>query len=479
MHEGLSFLAELEIEDIGWILSHGRERAVGSGETVIQEGTEPDSLFLVLTGLVALEIASLGDREVARLGPGELLGEMSFLEEGPASASIRAVEDTEVLALDRSLLASKVREDPEFAARVYRSFALIAADRLRERVGALGGRVASPGAVSEPSSAWQALAPDIETCKATMQQIDRLAGGRGGVVPDEDAAAAIAGFNQLFEKLNALIGDDSGVDPQLAEEVGQRVQRELLAYVLLSRVAGRMYSKPRGYAGDFLTIDWMYEDEAGGVGVLGPLVDRAILDSPPAVAVKNRRGLLAEEIAKTRDSADPARVVSLACGPARELFDVYARMDDPASLQTTLIDIDHQALALVDERREALGLRRPMQLKHGNLVYLATGRETLELPEQHLIYSIGLIDYFEDKFVVLLMNWAHSLLAPGGRLILGNFHPRNVYKAMMDHLLDWKLIHRSEEDMDRLYEASAFGRPCTNIRFEEQGINLFAECTKE
>jgi hypothetical protein len=40
--------------------------------------------------------------------------------------------------------------------------------------------------------------------------------------------------------------------------------------------------------------------------------------------------------------------------------------------------------------------------------------------------------------------------------------------------LDWRLIHRTEDDMTRLFQASAFASPCSNIRFEEQGINLFA-----
>lgn len=44
----------------------------------------------------------------------------------------------------------------------------------------------------------------------------------------------------------------------------------------------------------------------------------------------------------------------------------------------------------------------------------------------------------------------------------------------MDHLLDWKLIHRTEDDMNRLFEASKFGRPCDEIRFEAERINLFA-----
>ena len=57
-----------------------------------------------------------------------------------------------------------------------------------------------------------------------------------------------------------------------------------------------------------------------------------------------------------------------------------------------------------------------------------------------------------------------------GKVILGNFHPRNPDKALMDHVFDWRLIHRTEADMDRLFRASAFQRACTNVRFEEQGI---------
>ena len=75
-------------------------------------------------------------------------------------------------------------------------------------------------------------------------------------------------------------------------------------------------------------------------------------------------------------------------------------------------------------------------------------------------------------------NYAHKVLRPGGELILGNFHPRNPDKALMDHVIDWRLIHRSEANMDRLYQNSAFGRGCTDIHFEESGVNLFAACVK-
>ncbi|MAF06484.1 MAG: hypothetical protein CL389_01350 [Acidiferrobacteraceae bacterium] len=64
------------------------------------------------------------------------------------------------------------------------------------------------------------------------------------------------------------------------------------------------------------------------------------------------------------------------------------------------------------------------------------------------------------------------------KVILGNFHPRNTSRALMEYILDWKLIHRDEDDMNRLMKASKFGRPFTEIVFEEAGVNMFASCIK-
>jgi len=224
----------------------------------------------------------------------------------------------------------------------------------------------------------------------------------------------------------------------------------------------------------------MYAVQPDGVPPLGPVLDACMFELPASIAVRNRRGLLAEEINAVVNSRDgePARITSLACGPAREIFDVFETLEDPARLKATLVDFDLQALAHVSERRDQLGLQRQISLTPANLIHLAVGRKTIDLAEQDLIYSIGLIDYFPDELVVKLMSLIHSLLRPGGKAILGNFHPSNMCKAFMDHVLEWRLIHRDEADMDRLYRSSAFGRDCTNIRFEQQGINLFAECVR-
>jgi hypothetical protein len=39
-------------------------------------------------------------------------------------------------------------------------------------------------------------------------------------------------------------------------------------------------------------------------------------------------------------------------------------------------------------------------------------------------------------------------------------------------------FHRDEAKMDELYRAPKFGKPCSRILFEDEGVNLFAECVK-
>lgn len=324
---------------------------------------------------------------------------------------------------------------------------------------------------------WRPIARALVDLKRTLLAADQAALGNGGEIPEAAAARARAGFLAFFERVGHELRDDSVA----CEALGARLQAELLPFVLLTRNGERWYSKPRGYAGDFLSIEWFYENEAAGVGRLGPLLDRCLLDLPAGEAVRNRRGLLSQEIHQALAAAGsrPAEVLSMACGPARELIDVLVGLPEPARLRATCVDIDPQALAFVAEVGQRRGVLESLRLEQANLVHLVAGRRTLELPPLDLAYSIGLIDYFDDAFVVRLLDYVHARLRPGGRVILGNFHPRNPCKWLMDHVLGWKLVHRTEADMNRLFQASRFGRPCEEIRYEAQRINLFAIASRE
>ncbi len=474
MHEALSLLIDLEPSDIELLFSAGFEREVHREDVVLTEGLDPDHLFVVLEGVLEARLEAMGGSVLSTTGPGEVLGEVSWLEERPASATVVAIEDGVLLAIPRERINALITADSGFSARLYRSVGRCVARRLRARSHARDdhdNRLSS-GAAVENLAPWVALKPAISDLKALMIQAEEATTKNGGTPPQEYFDAAHAGLGQLCEIMASEIGEGSSVAPTIRDEVGSMVRRELHPYLMLTRIVQRIYTKPRGYAGDFQTIEWMYRNEVGGTGAAGPLIDSAFLERPAARAVRNRRGLLAVEVGRAVERG--GKVTSLACGPAEELFDTFASLDDPAKLSATCIDIDLQALALVSDRCDKTRLKRHVRLEQGNLVYLATGRSKIDLKPQDLIYSIGLIDYFQDRFVIALLDWIHDQLKPGGEVVLGNFHPQNPDKALMDYALDWKLIHRTEEDMNRLFESSKFAAPCTEIRFEEAGVNLFA-----
>ena len=481
IHQALTLIRGLSSDDLDWLVQVGEIRRMEDGECLIREGQRPEAIWILLSGVFSLHLAPLGEVAVARLGPGDIVGEMSFLEEEPASATVLAVGDGQVMALGRKPLQARIDANRDFAARLYRAFAVLAHHRLQQRLALLADwqpRRDSPESAGQ--MAWHAIEQALQSFRALLARADAEALKNDGCVPEETAAEVRREFLRLGLVLNQEIGDRSPLPEALRSELGRRVQQEFLPHLLTAENAERYYSKPRGYAGDFFTIERMYENQPAGIGRLGPVVDSCFLEAPSARAVRNRRGLLCREILDevARHPDRPTRVTSLACGPAREVFDAFERLDDKGRLIATLVDIDFEALAFVADRRDHTGLRKQVHLEQSNLVYLALGRRHLDLEPQDLVYSIGLTDYFEAPFVVKLLDFIHELLTPGGRVILGNFHPQSPVKAIMDHILDWRLIHRSEEEMNRIFEASSFGRPCARIQFEQERINLFAECAR-
>jgi len=473
MQEALRLFANLEPTTVEWILSAGMERTIACDQAIAMEGQELGALVFVLDGLFAVRLSALQNAPLVLLGPGELVGEISFLENLPVTASVVACEDSRVLWIARADLEQRVSEEPGFAADLYRALAQVLSRRLRERSVALAATVSNQRADGPKlAPAWAPLIATLDAFKELLHRADVAAKHGALEVPSGLLEEIRSKFQELYLDLTQLTREVRNAE--VVAEIEGILRREFVPYLHLTSTSRRVLTKPRGYAGDFLTIDCMYRTETGGVPPLGPLIDRLFLERPVSRAVRNRRGLLAEEIGfALRRGGGSARVTSLACGPAAELFDAFSANPE-ARLQATLIDIDFQALAFVADRRDAAGLGKSMRLEHANLVYLATGRTVIDLKNQNLVYSIGLIDYFEDRFVIALLNWVHGCLAPGGKVILGNFHTRNPDRAMMDLVLDWKLIHRSEQDMNRLFEASRFARPCTEIRYEQEGINMFA-----
>jgi len=116
--------------DIDWMSRAGVRCRVKDGETLIEQGKPIDSIILLLQGRLSVSVKGVG--VVARLGVGEIVGEMSMVDSAPPSADVRADGDCLILALDKTVLLRKLTTDTGFGSRFYKALAVFLADRLRE-----------------------------------------------------------------------------------------------------------------------------------------------------------------------------------------------------------------------------------------------------------------------------------------------------------------------------------------------------------
>src|SRR5208283_2268915 len=136
MRKALYIFGLLTDADIAWIARTGARRRIKDGEILIHEGRPVGSVILLLQGECVVTEHAAG--EIARLGVGEILGEMSFVDSAPPSANVKAIGDGLALFLDKETLAQKLAADVAFGCRFYRALAIFLADRLRGTVRRLG-----------------------------------------------------------------------------------------------------------------------------------------------------------------------------------------------------------------------------------------------------------------------------------------------------------------------------------------------------
>ena len=97
-----------------------------AGELIVEEGRTGNGLFIIVSGNaeVIKGLQTAQPRTVARLGAGEPIGEMALLGEWPRSASVRALETTECIGIDRWIFLDHLDREPKLALRLLQILAL-------------------------------------------------------------------------------------------------------------------------------------------------------------------------------------------------------------------------------------------------------------------------------------------------------------------------------------------------------------------
>ena len=117
MLKKVPIFSELSNRDLGRLSKLMVPRTIGAGEVIVKENDQAAGFFVIDTGKVeVVRGADTSDQQVlATLGPSDFFGEMALFEGFPRSATVRAVEPTECLAMTRWDFMAEMKNHPEIA----------------------------------------------------------------------------------------------------------------------------------------------------------------------------------------------------------------------------------------------------------------------------------------------------------------------------------------------------------------------------
>ena len=171
-------------------------------------------------------------------------------------------------------------------------------------------------------------------------------------------------------------------------------QHHLLETLHQDRFTRRAYEKPRGYPGDAVLLDYIYDQEmarpAEEMSEIGYRIHRWTTNSTACNGVKARRTFIAEMIDRVAKERANPEILSIACGHCRE-----------AEISSSILRNKIKRLVAVDTDQKSLDVVRELFENHGVETVQTGAREMitgrLDFGTFDFIYSAGLFDYLNDS----------------------------------------------------------------------------------
>lgn len=459
--ETLDLFAQMPDPDIQWLLANAEVVLVEAGDSILREGEPPANIFFVADGQfdVNAYAGSGALTYVGRLQPGDVIGEISWLDRNPASGTVKAAEPGMVLRLPTSKLDAKIQSDPLFGSHFLRGVAGLLAHRLRKTTIRLRGVSASAGGDKDGR-----VGRCLSEVKSAVAMLERDAGSK-------EASKALHGALQTLES------EVHGMD--LPFGVAEAVRHELRPIVSRSVLGDRYIKRPRGFAGDFVTQDLVYHSKPAGNDAVGEAIAAALLELDGFRAMRGRLRLMADAL-RTAAAAQQGTlaVLCLNAGAAPEVFALLSDPEVAARVSLTCVEVDREAAAALEQKLAASHAGSKVQVVQANLLHLATGRDELSLDQQDIITCTGLLDVMGDDASVKLLNWSHSMLKPGGAAFVGLIGPQNRSAKLFSEVFDWQITLRSEQDFNSLIQRSLFKTGSVQFFKDPNHAGYVAKVTK-
>ena len=112
----VSWFQDLDNKSLEAISNAAVEQTYQPGQLIMRQGDTGVGAFIIRNGKVEIIQERDGkEQRIATLGPGDVVGEMALLDEFPRSASVRAIEPTTALGIQRWHFKGILESHPQLA----------------------------------------------------------------------------------------------------------------------------------------------------------------------------------------------------------------------------------------------------------------------------------------------------------------------------------------------------------------------------
>ena len=218
----ISIFSGLSNQELESVARRCRWRRFVRDEQIVHAKDETDEVYFVVEGTVRAEVYSVSGRAVTfrDLGPGEVFGELSAIDQKPRSANVVALSDVTIAAVSANEFWQLIREYPAIAEATLRRLAALVrslSDRVvefstlavRNRIHAELLRLGRDNMATEnsamivPSPTHAEIANRISTHReAVSREMSSLA--RSGIIERRDGGLFVSDIERLVQLLQEL-----------------------------------------------------------------------------------------------------------------------------------------------------------------------------------------------------------------------------------------------------------------------------------
>lgn len=478
MNPTLKFLT---IDDQALMIEFSRRVSFSPGALVLQQGDDSArAIYTISSGVARIEV---NDVSIAHLGPSSLIGDMSFVDDLPASASVVAHTELRVDVIDEEHLHTLLASVPGFATRFYKSLAAIISERLgtiaqlasssRAKRQSPGSQIRLPGS----ASAFEIPRKIVDTVDGLCAEMrDLLVQARDIRAARGELEASVA---SSCDRLLGLLVNATASQPAQATAIGDYLFRETFPYLMTSHINEHAYFKPHGYDGDGELLRNLRANRESGHGAFGVAVDRWVLDRPIMRALRVRGAWIMQSLcAFTAGLADrmPVPVTCLMTGTSEDLLELK---DCDCSLDVTCLEMDPQVLQDAAKRCEGEICDMRTSFVPTNLFAMGRGSIHTFLHSQEVIIAPDLLNRLDDEVAAVhLLDWIYERLRNDGVVIMGQIRPDHPDRAYLEHMLRWHYCYRDQFDLERLFAASKFRAAPLTFEHHPDGAQIKVICRR-